>query len=489
MSTPSYIEQEYMKALGYLKASKISSINKRLINKLIVAKVPIAAVESKTSNVNYGYLSDREKEKFIDSLIAEEGDSEIVDSEEELLDSEPTMSTLSNKTLNNNLSKMSNKLNIERKINYDDRFDFMNHHPSREVESDEVEKKLLGGKYKSVFNDPKHPYWNKTTRYDPRLEHPNYAAYYADKHEGKAYRKDFNNDGVDDIVIANKAGNVTHINGHSMQKTKRGVNLHYWDSADYAKEPHSYTNKAGQKVLQLTDKSAKKVWIDSLSNVDKRKFNEDLRKAGVTSFKVVDEKAENLLKNNAKIVYDSVKESIVNQFNVDKTDLSKQMTSATFASRIVNTILLAAGGLFGANVKLNADLTFYINKLRKAFNKTDENKQKILDYGNEMLLALEKSSHIPNFAKAIWNISSKEPTLESYKALYNVMIKAKTLKGNIGDVQPYYSTLRTKNLELAKRPAKKGEGKARPEPKKHREKPSKPRKPKSLLPLPEDYDY
>ena len=46
---------------------------------------------------------------------------------------------------------MSNKLNIERKINYDDRFDFMNHHPSREVESDEVEKKLLGGKYKSVF--------------------------------------------------------------------------------------------------------------------------------------------------------------------------------------------------------------------------------------------------------------------------------------------------------------------------------------------------
>ena len=115
-----------------------------------------------------------------------------------------------------------------------------------------------------------------------------------------------------------------------------------------------------------------------MSNVDKRKFNEDLRKAGVTSFKVVDEKAENLLKNNAKIVYDSVKESIVNQFNVDKTDLSKQMTSATFASRIVNTILLAAGGLFGANVKLNADLTFYINKLRKAFNKTDENKQKIL---------------------------------------------------------------------------------------------------------------
>ena len=74
-------------------------------------------------------------------------------------------------------------------------------------------------------------------------------------------------------------------------------------------------------------------------------------------------------------------------------------------------------------------------------------------------------------------------------ALYNVMIKAKTLKGNIGDVQPYYSTLRTKNLELAKRPAKKGEGKARPEPKKHREKPSKPRQPKSLLPLPEDYEY
>ena len=390
--------------------------------------------------------------------------------------------------VNNNLSKMSG-LNIKSKTNYGDRFDFMKYAPSTDHFNAEEEKKVFGGKYKAVFNDPKHPYWNKTTRYDAKLEHPNYAAYYANKKGGKAYKGDFNADGIDDIVITGKSGNVSHINGHSMQPSKRGINLQYWASDAYASEPHSYTNKAGKKVLQLTKPSSRKTWIENISNADKRDVNKQLRAAGLQSFKVQDEKAENLLKNNAKIVYDQIKESIVNEYNISKTDLNKSLTSATFASRIINAILLTAGGLLGKGSPQisNADLPFYLNKLKKVFNNDAESKQKILNYGNSMLLAIgESAERIPEFAKAIYNISSKSPSLESYKALAITMSNALKMKSNIGDRSAYYSSIRTQNGALYKRPAPKGQGKKKvPTGEKKGRKP----KPKVVLEMLEDMEY
>lgn len=476
-NSPSNKEREYLNALGYSSLNKISKLNRRLIRKLIDNHIQPDEVEKKLKGRNYKAVSDEEKQTFIDKLIEffnkpinndeDSIEAEIIDDEEvKFIDAneripkpKPNLKHIETINRNNNLSKMSKgDLNIKRKVNYDDRLNFMNYSPSEELGTRESEERVFGGKYKDVFNDAKHPYWNKTTRYNSRLEHPNYASYYAQKHGGKAYRGDFNSDGIDDIIITNKSGNVTHINGHSMSKSKRGVDLEYYDSDAYKNLDHYYTNKQGKKVLQLNNPTSKKEWINELSDVKKKDLNKDLRKAGFAGFKVKDEKVEKLLKENAKIVYDKVRNSIVEQFKLDKTEVSRHLSSATFASRVINAILLDAGGFFDEKApKINdADLPFYLNKLRKLFNKTDNNRQKIFNYGNEMLLAIDDSASLPEFAATIYKISSAEPTVKSYEALSDIINNALEMSGELSEDKYYYDGIRTKNGNLKKRPSPKG---------------------------------
>lgn len=477
-------EREYLNALGYSSTGKISKVNRSLISKLVQNNIPVKAVSIVSSKHNYIQLKETDKRNYINNLIEaykkhnkrlredveiiSDEEDEFIDAKERVPKPKPNLKHIQTINVNNNLSKMSKGgLKIKPKVNYNDRLDFMKYEPSEHFENLDSFKQVFDGKYKDVFEDKNHPYWNKTTRYNSRLEHPNYAAYYAAKHEGKAYRDDFNDDGIDDIVITNKAGNVTHINGHSMSKTKRGVNLEYFDSDDYAKLNHYYTNKNGKKVLQLIDPTAKNEWIDELSTTTKKELNKELRKAGMAGFKIKDENVANILKENAKIVYENVISTLVGiekskNKGLDKKELRssimKHLPKTTFASRIVNAILLKVSGLFDKKApQINdEDLPFYLTKLKKLFNKTENNRQRIFKYGNEMLKALlDMFAEESEFAEAIYMISSDKPTLKSYEKLCNIIEKALEISNEITEDKYYYDGIRTKKGELQKRPVKK----------------------------------
>ena len=295
---------------------------------------------------------------------------------------------------------------------------------------------------KQYLSNPKHPYWTHRTDYDPKFENPYYAAYYANKHGGKAYRGDFNDDGVDDIVIASKSGKISHVNGHSQHLSNRGRDLYYYDSEEYLKGPFK-TEKGRFDPLM---KSAKKVWIDSFEDVKKAEANKVLQAAGMNTFKIKDKTVYDALKNNAELVYDVVIKQL-QQAHPEVKNLKSKLSTASFGTRITNAILLALGGLLNQNIS-NVDLPFYLKKLKTTFNKK-ENQQKVLDLSNEILGSLlEIVKEDSALAEAIYKVSAKEPDFNTYKIIASILLKAKQVVQD----PTYANAVRKKNGALLQRP-------------------------------------
>ena len=288
----------------------------------------------------------------------------------------------------------------------------------------------------------KHPFWNTRIEYNPRLENPNYAAYYAKKYGGKAYRGDFNDDGVDDIVVAGKSGKIQYINGQKQSPSNRGINLMYYDSDIY--KNHKHLTEKG--TFDLFAKSGRKQWIESLDDVTKADANKVLKAAGMTGFKVKGPKATDAVKNNASIIYDKVIEALKQKYPNIKNMKSK-LNSAQFAARINNAILLALGDALDRNIP-NENLNFYINKLAKVMNK-EEQKEKFLAISNEILEKLgDVVEDVPQFAELIYTTTAKNPSFNNYKQIAAALMKAK----EIAKDDTYSGAIRTKKGALVKVP-------------------------------------
>ena len=356
----------------------------------------------------------------------------------------------------NNLSKMSTSAFRDKMTKgVQQSYKFMDYKPTNLSEIDYTDPMYSNEtvlKHNAQYlDDHDHPYWSKQISYDPKLENPNYAAYYADKNNYKAYRGDFNEDGVDDIVITTKTGKIRTINGHTPHKSNRGIDLQYYGSDAYAKAPHK--TKSGR--LDVLSKDGKKTWITSLDDATKNAANEVLKAAGMNTFVVKKIKATKAINENAKIVYDTVIKQLESAYPNAKGKLRSKLSSATFASRINNAILLALGGALDKDIK-PSNLDFILTKLRSEFNKED-NKQTVLDLANEVLESLVNVvEEDDEFAKAVYQLAGKGHTIQNYKALANILLKAKEIAGD--DV--YKGAIYNGN-ELIKRPTKPGKPRAK----------------------------
>ena len=445
MSVPSKLEKDYMKALGYLKAPKISKLNKRLIKKLIDARIPLDVVKTKAANINYRPLSDAKKEKFIDSLINEQArrlgydpdpdgentrlvltsvpmdaiyDSTLLpyeDPEEDVfVDAKERIPKPKHKETNkqnNNLSKMSKGVTFDQRRgiplgNYND---FMGMH----VKDNGVRK------HNEAFLKKAEPIMNTTYDYSAKYEHPDYAAAYAKKIGGKAYMADINDDKIEDIIITNKNGRIKYVNGHTIKPSSRGKDLKYYKSEQYEKAPFQYTNKNGRVVKDLYGQHPRAEFNKTLTAQDKKDANKLLRSAGFATYQVKEKTLNKILKESAETLYKNVINAIQNKHkDVSKTDLNRRLTMARFETLIVNAILLK---MYKADFsKSKSYLDQLVADLKKVWDKDKNTKTSVINHANQAIDALSNPEVLDKLAEPLYKITLADT---KHGEIYQAIIK------------------------------------------------------------------
>ena len=456
--------KQYLEAVGYSPNSKVSDKNKSFFQRCKNHNITPGKLNTfdntKDSKSKYkSYCTNKENRNQYFKELLQFDKSNIIQRNNNLKTAKAINSVDINEFNDdlkpianpiNNLSKMSTSAFRDKMTKgVQQSYKFMDYNPSSLTE--EEMDALFNRPENDYITNPSHPHWSKRVSYDPKLENPNYAAYYANKIGGKAYRGDFNDDDVDDIIIATKTGKIKTVNGHTIHKSNRGIDLQYYGSDAYAKAPHK--TKSGR--LDVLSKDGKKAWITSLDDATKNEANKTLKAAGMNTFVVKKIKATKAINENAKIVYDTVIKQLESAYPNLKGKLRSKLSSATFASRINNAILLALGGALDKDIK-PSNLDFILTKLRSEFNK-EGNKQKVLDLANEVLESLVNVvEEDDEFAKAVYQLAGKGHTIQNYKALANILLKAKEIAGD--DV--YKGAIYNGN-ELIKRPSKPGKPRAK----------------------------
>ena len=350
MSKPTQKEVEYLKVLGYINPTTITPTNRSVIRKLDGAGIPLGVIKNFANKYKYKDVPHNPPKNNPNAETKEHLVNRFIKAyNKKHANPKPNSNILE--------TKMSGKLKITKDP---ERFNYMNYEPE-EISESAIENIMLGEKSRSsnkwITKD--HPYFNTKTEYDQRMINPNYAAYRASKTGGKAYIGDFNDDGVGDVVVTNKHGVVKYINGHSRHETEHPMMMEYFASPAYNKLDHK--TPKGNEISVFNRKNYKE-WIDTVPDITKRAANEVLRKAGISGYKVKDEKVTNLLKNNTSIIYDNIIEGFKKEFSADEVkEIKKQLSKATFSNRIVNAILIALSGLDKEKIN-NNDLEFYLKK-------------------------------------------------------------------------------------------------------------------------------
>lgn len=329
-----------------------------------------------------------------------------------------------NGTVNLKNKKMRAEINAKRKEKekkkYDDYIEF-NELP-QELDENAIKQIFPEGKKLNAgYKTKDHPYWTSHTKYNRELVNPKYAAFYAKEHKGKAYKGDYNKDGVDDIVITDSKDHIKYINGYTKKPSKRMQELAYYESEDYKKLDHK--NKSGH--LQVFNKANYDNWVANLSEEDKRKANETLKKSGFTQFKVTNRSLNEILKGNAETIYNSMIDFLVKKHQIEKrSTLTKQISKSEFCNKIVNAILIRASGVDPASAKNEKQISILISRLKKGYNK-DENKSKILEFANKAIESLSTKKSQQILATALYRIMvSKQPKGALYMKIIRLIQKS-----------------------------------------------------------------
>ena len=457
-NTPNKLELEYLKALGYKNPTTISKTNKPLVGKMIKYKIPLNYVSRNASKNNYKDLPDKTQQKFpnkstkaqfIDKLIntyienskaeiINEDEDKFVDAQERIIP-KPNFNSNEIPNVNNNLSKMSTTTPKWKDLSKEQRLEIINAakakaHGYMEYSPTKISKGLMKSKLASTeYADPRHLYWNTRTSYDPKLENPNYAAYIANKIGGTAYRGDFNDDGIDDIVVTTKKGNVKYVNGHSKHQSTRGKDLDYYDSDFYKGLSH----KTEKGSLDVLSKKSKATFFNELGDDVKKAANATLKAAGFSTYQVKEKTLNKILKDTAHHLYLNVIDVITTKHtDVDKKKLKQQLPMSRFETLIVNAILLK---LYNADFnRTKSYLDQLVINLKKAWNANKDYKKSVIEHANSVLDVLNKPEIIDKLAEPLYKITLKDSKHgEIYQEIIKLFGKGVTFNQQLID---YYRT-------------------------------------------------
>ena len=447
-NTPNKLELEYLKALGYKKPTTISNTNKPLVGKMIKYKIPLNHVSRNALKNNYKDLPDKPLQKFpnkptkaqfIDKLIntyienskaeiINEDEDKFVDAQERIIP-KPNFNSNEIPNVNNNLSKMSRGVtfNQRRAVPLGSLDDFMNMPVKNNAVKNHNEAMLT----KSA------PIWNTTYDYSAKHEHPDYAAAYAKKIGGKAFRADINGDKTDDIIITNKSGRIKYVNGHTIKPSTRGKDLDYYDSDHYKNAPFEHKTASGKTVKDLFGKYSRAEYNKTLTPEAKKNANKLLRETGFATYQVKEKTLNKILKESASELYKNVIETIVARHeNVNKTKLKQQLPMSRFETLIVNAILLK---MYNADFnKSKSYLDQLVSNLKKVWNNDKQYKNAIIEHANSAIDALSNTEVLDQLAEPLYKITLKDSKHgEIYQAIIKLIGKGVTFNQQIID---YYTS-------------------------------------------------
>ena len=450
-------EQSYLNALGYSTTKTISTINRKLIKKLVVENIPVEAVKKACSNKNYGGLkSNNVKENFINKLIKaynEKYNKELIedveiipdeevkfiDSNEHISKPKPNLKRIETINVNNNLSKMSRGVTFNKRKGL----------PLESINDLYALKTRNNGvkKYNEAFLAKAKPILNTTYDYSAKYEHPDYAAAYANKIGGKVFRGDINDDKVDDIVITDKSGRIKYFNGHTIKPSTRGKDLDYYDSDVYKNAPFQYKTKNGRVINDLLGQHSRSEFNKTMTPQTKKAANETLRKAGFATYQVKEKTLNKILKDSAAELYKNVIETIVARHkNVNKTKLKQQLPMARFEQLIVNAILLK---MYKADfTKSKSYLDQLVANLKKAWDKDKNSKQSVVEHANSAIDVLSNPNVLEELAGHLYNITLKDSKHgEIYEAIIKLIGEGVKISKELKD---YYET-EVESIERARK--------------------------------------
>ena len=260
---------------------------------------------------------------------------------------------------------------------------------------------------------------NTTYDYSAKYEHPDYAAAYAKKIGGKAYRADINADNVDDIIITNKNGLIKYVNGHTIKPSSRGKDLAYYDSDAYKNAPFEYTNKKGKTVKDLYGKHPRAEYNKAMTPQAKKDANKILREAGFATYQVKEKTLNKILKESAATLYKNVIDTIMLKHqNIDKTKLKQQLSMSRFETLIVNAILLK---MYKADFsKSKSYLDQLVANLKKAWDHDKNTKQTVVEHANSAIDVLSNPDVLDKLAEPLYKITLKD---SKHGEIYQAIIK------------------------------------------------------------------
>ena len=310
-------------------------------------------------------------------------------------------------------------LKFKRDASREASYGFMDYKPSTDRFDPEEEERVFKKSNRWLFDNPNHPYWNTRTEYNAKMENPYYAAYYANKVGGKAYRGDFNDDGVDDVIVTDKLGNLKYVNGQSRHKSNRGKDLLFYDSPEYAELSH----KTEKGSLDVLSRKAKSKWFKD-NKESKKDADVVLRKAGFTTFKAKEKTLNNILKESCGDLYKNVIDVIVEQNKLDaeaKKKLKQHVSKSRLENLIVNAILLKIAKTDLSNIKPST-LENRIAILKKVWNKDKDMKQAVIDHANTAVDSLNTDEALIELAGPLYKIAQSNQNLSvQYKAIIDLL--------------------------------------------------------------------
>lgn len=417
------VEKTYLKALGYQTTNSIGKKNRKWIEQLRKSQIPIEYVAKLASSNKYTLMNDKNKENFIKQLINhyndEIQDAEIIkDYEDEFLDAQeripkPKHKELSN--INNNLSKMSKRVPITFNQRRGEPLGSLTDFLKAETKNSGIRNR------NAAFLKKTEPIMNTTYDYSAKYEHPDYAAAYAKKIGGKAYRADINADNIDDIIITNKNGLIKYVNGHTIKPSSRGKDLKYYDSDAYKNAPFEYTNKNGKTVKDLYGQHPRAEYNKAMTPQAKKAANETLRKAGFATYQVKEKTLNKILKESAATLYKNVIDTIVDDHKeVNKTKLKRQLPMSRFETLIVNAILLK---MYNADFsKSKSYLDQLVANLKKTWDHDKKYKQTVVKHANSAIDVLSKPLVLDKLAEPLYKITLKDSKHgEIYKSIIELI--------------------------------------------------------------------